>query len=104
MDVLNTARDVVEVVKIYEEDNDHVLCRRFRKLHLYNLYHKHNRLVVLDKSILHLERTLEPTERDGTSHPDAQDQAASLDGLISNIDAALKDFGKSMHCMQEPCS
>jgi hypothetical protein len=96
MDVLNKARDVIELIKIYQVDNDHVLHRRFRKLHLYNLYQKHNRLVELDKKLLHLESRLKPVRKVGTSHPDAKDQAASLDALISDIDAALKDFGRSM--------
>jgi hypothetical protein len=86
------ARDVVRLVKFYQKDNDHVLRRRFHRLHLYNLYQKHNRLVELDKKLLFLESTMKPDE-DGKVNADAQQQALSLNPLIKDIESALLEFG-----------
>jgi hypothetical protein len=96
-DTLVAAREVVRLIGFYQQDNDHVLHRRFQRLHLYNLYSKHNCLVELDKELGSLENAIKP-QTDGTPHPEAFEQAPKLDaGLFVRIDDALKDFGMIMY-------
>jgi hypothetical protein len=93
MECLLRAREVVGLIRFYQEDKDHVLRRRFQRLHLYNLYNKHNRLVELDQEISHLEEAVMPLAYDGTLHKEAYQQAHELDSLLSQIDDALRQFG-----------
>jgi hypothetical protein len=98
-EILVKVREVVRLVGFYQQDNDHVLRRRFQRLHLYNLYNKHNSLVQLDKEIGYLERVVKPQEN-GTVHPEAFEEAPKLDALFARIDAALKEFGMIAFCFK----
>jgi hypothetical protein len=102
MDTLIKAQEVVKLIKFYREDNDHVLRRRFHRLHLYNLYQKHDSLVQLDNQLLFLESRVKPDTNDGMAHSDAFEQAAKLDSLISQVGIALKEFGMiKLYVLQE---
>jgi hypothetical protein len=92
------AREVVRLIGFYQQDNDHVLHRRFQRLHLYNLFSKHSCLVQLDKELGCLENAVKP-QKDGTVHPKAFEQAPKLNAsLYARIDNALKEFGMIIHC------
>jgi hypothetical protein len=94
---INYARGVARLINFYQVDHDHVLHRRFHRLHLYNIYQKHDRLVELDKMLGNLELAIKPNEKTGLPEPNAQLQAASLGRLLKDIDIALKDFGMFFH-------
>jgi hypothetical protein len=96
VDDINHAKDMINIVAFYQEDNDHVLQRRFLRLHLYNLYTKHKRLVDLDKELLSIEIAVKPEPGTGIISADAYKKAARLQDLLIDIDAALKDFGTDL--------
>src|ERR1700760_1386383 len=87
MSLLNRAKDVVLMIQHYTEDNDIVLCRRFRRLHLYNLYNKHNRLVELDRDIHHFEDSV-MSGKNGSTSEKAFDEATKFQSLLEKIDSA----------------
>jgi hypothetical protein len=91
------ATEMVQGVKFYKEDRDHVLRRRFERLHLYNLFSKHSRLVDLDTRIAQLEERVEDAAhpRPGQPLPDVHEVAKGINDLIGQIDQALRDFGIS---------
>ena len=78
------------VVSFYDEDADHVLRRRFKRLHFYNLYQKHKYLVELDEKVCTLERDCCVAESD----IDQSSPPKTLDNLLADIDKGLKDFGR----------
>jgi hypothetical protein len=84
---------VAKLIDFYQRDHDHVLRRRFHRLHLYNIYHKHNRLVELDRDLICLERAIKQNKKTDEPQPIAQLQAEDLKRQIDVIDSALKDFG-----------
>lgn len=89
--------EMVRAVGFCKDENDHLLKRRFRRLHLYNLYCKHARLVDLDKRIAQLEkRVWDATHlKPGQPLPNVPEVAVGIDDLIMEIDQALRDFGIS---------
>ena len=88
----NLFNEMHRVVSVYADDPDHVLRRRFNRLHLYNLYQKHKYLVDLDEKVRTLERDLAPTNADHASSTDKGSE--TLDDLLLDVDKRLKDFGK----------
>ena len=91
------AMKMVEGVKFYKKENDHVLKRQFRRLHLYNLYYKHARLVELDKEIEALEESVDEIKdkEKGKPIPDIAEIAKDIDGFMENVDKAIREFGTS---------
>lgn len=49
--------DLTRLVSFMRHDNDHVIFRRFDRLHLYNLLYIQHRLTDLDKKIAQLEKS-----------------------------------------------
>jgi hypothetical protein len=90
----NRFNEMCHVVSVYAEEPDHVLQRRFTRLHLYNLYDKHKRLVDLDKKISIIERNMALPNADMHQSIATDEGLEKLDNLLSEIDKALKDFGK----------
>ena len=86
----NLFTSMQHVVSFYDEDPDHVLRRRFNRLHFYNLYQKHKYLVELDEKVRALERDCRVTNLG----PDQPLPTKALDDLLLDIDKRLKDFGK----------
>ena len=93
VDDINNARNAINMIDFYQVDSDHVLKRRFLRLHLYNLYSKHKRLVDLDKELASLENAVRPEPKTGLVSAEAYKKAPCLASLLVDIDAALKDFG-----------
>jgi hypothetical protein len=99
--VISRAKEMVSIVQFAKEDPDHVLRRRFKRLHLYTLYDKHNRLIKLDEKLAELERAMRPPEMEATLQQRERDeiaeealkQASELSPLINQIDTALNEFG-----------
>ena len=75
---------------MYHEDSDHVIRRRFNRLHFYNLYQKHKCLVEIDEEVAALQRDCRVTD----TNPERASSSENLDKLLSEIDERLKDFGK----------
>ncbi|KAF2097344.1 hypothetical protein NA57DRAFT_77600 [Rhizodiscina lignyota] len=99
---------IVKGVQFSKEDDDHVLKRAFKRLHLYNLYHKHSRLVQLDKKIAELEVGV-VGGKPGEPVPDVRNIAVNIGQLLTQVDQALKDFDaaslqfqRSMNAPQVP--
>ena len=86
----NLFNNMRRVVTIYDEDSDHVIRRRFNRLHFYNLYQKHRCLVELDEQVAALQRDCRATD----TNPERASSTENLDMLLSEIDERLKDFGK----------
>ena len=86
----NLFNSMRHVISFYDEDPDHVLRRRFNRLHFYNLYQKHKYLVELDEEVRALERDCHVTNL----CPDQPLRTKSLGELLLDIDKGLKDFGK----------
>jgi hypothetical protein len=82
-------------VSVYTEDPDHVLRRRFTRLHLYNLYQKHKYLVELDKKASKFVRDLTATNAHQDHASSTDEGSQKLDEFLSDVDKRLKDFGKS---------
>jgi hypothetical protein len=93
--LLSRRRNVIELIDFFQEDPDHVLRRRFGRLHLYNLYSKHNNLLDIDKDLVSWENKIRPQLKDGTDHPQADAEISKLDDLYNRIDVALKEFGET---------
>lgn len=87
---MNIAQEMESVASIYAFDHDVVLKRRFLRLHYYNLYDKHKRLVELDAQ-------LRAYEMFGSSknhaNLDCMKGMPKMDELLKNIDHGLKDLG-----------
>lgn len=86
----NLFNSMQHIVSFYDEDPDHVLRRRFNRLHFYNLFQKHKYLVELDEEVRALERDCRVTNLG----PDQPLRTRSLHDLLVDIDKRLKDFGK----------
>jgi hypothetical protein len=92
----NRFDEMRHVVSFYAADSDHVLRRRFSRLHWYNLYQKHKLLVELDKKVGLLEETIAESNQNrhgyqGSCHAGTIDE---LDVLLTDIADKLKDFGE----------
>lgn len=83
------------VVDFLEADDDHLIFRRFKRLHLINLYEKHNRLLELDEEAAAVQRDADPKTRDKDAYEEPDDKEAYVSALYANIDQALKDFGQN---------
>jgi len=86
---------MVQGVQFYQEEDDHILMRRFKRLHLYNLHYKHERLVALDGRMRVLEQRVLGLPKTNVDDPipDIAEIAGNIDGLMKEIDQALRDFG-----------
>jgi predicted dithiol-disulfide oxidoreductase (DUF899 family) len=90
----NLFNEMHRVVSVYAADPDHVLRRRFTRLHFYNLYQKHKHLVKLDEKISTLERDLAGTNARQDYASSTQQGSETLDDLLLEVDKRLRDFGK----------
>jgi hypothetical protein len=92
--VLGLARRMISIVRFAKEDHDHVLRRRFERLHLYTLYSKHDRLIELDEELAQFERAVTPKKEENYNvTEEAKEQALKFSTLIKQIDDALDEFG-----------
>jgi uncharacterized protein YpiB (UPF0302 family) len=96
--IINPVKDALRVVEFYKEDSDHVLFCQFRRLHFHNLLKKHAELKRLDERVYNVEIAMKE-QPDGTDHPEALKRAKEYEGLLEEIDKALKDFGLYSHSM-----
>jgi hypothetical protein len=96
--IINPVKDAIRVVEFYKEDSDHVLFCQFRRLHFHNLLKKHTELKKLDERIYNVEIAMKE-QPDGTDHPKALERAKEYEGLLEEIDKALKDFGSSFYSL-----
>jgi hypothetical protein len=99
--VIGRAKEMISIVQFAKEDPDHVLRRRFKRLHLYTLYDKHDCLIKLDEKLAKFENAVKPQEREAIPQgretneiaEEATKQALGFSTLIKQIDDALNEFG-----------
>lgn len=86
--MFDDVKDLRELVDFIEQDhdNDHVLCRRFRRLHLYTIYKYHMNLVKLADE-------LEKFEENGMEY-ESQLPIKDIKDLFVLIEMSLKGLGK----------
>src|SRR4051794_16506773 len=96
--IFTTAQELAEIVAFAGEDGDHVLRRRFEKLHLYNLYSKHQTLVKLDEKLGELEAAVRSaSDKDHELSPKTIEKASELRSLVVEVDKALEAFGTPLY-------
>lgn len=94
------ARDVIEATKFAAEDPDHVLRRQFQRLHLYNLYSKHDKLVKLDEEIARMEMAVIPGKDGLVEDPaSAIRQAGNLNDILLRISLAIQEFSECCYTL-----
>jgi hypothetical protein len=90
---INLAQDLHQVAKVYGVDPDLVLRRRFRRLHYFNLFYKHARLVALDQSVANYESLKQTISTNGPQPAGTVEETPKIAQLLKDIEEALKDFG-----------
>lgn len=93
----NLANAVDEVARVYAIDPELVLRRRFERLHHFNLFNKHRRLVELDRSVADLEILKHTIGKYEAQTSDATCEPTRALQLLKDIGDALEDFGISVH-------
>jgi hypothetical protein len=99
---INLAQDLHEVADVYAMDPDLVLRRRFQRLHHFNLYNKHARLVALDQSIADYESLEQAISTTGSQQAGTDGETSKIAQLLKDIEEALKDFGASTQLLFSP--
>jgi len=94
-------QDLFKIIAVYKQDKDHVLQRRFRRLHLCNLYQKHKVLVDIDEKIAEVQEAMTLKERNEAGKEelawDAYEQASKIPDLLDQLHNAFQDFGNILN-------